>query len=987
MKAEFKPLGIPEFWRAAMDLGSLESRIYPIIASTMGKVVERFKAGVGAGWVDMKFDPSTGEERAPDSRLYRKDRIYGWIQGRALESLAAHLGWIRHRDIPGLPGRDELQAAGDALYRRLFSVSLPAGATAPQVYFVMDPQGRPVSGPASAARLDMSPNPKTAVGRATLSQLFTLRGLFAYARQRNYISDLERLLPLLRRSVDAALEGNCLNDQLAFNPDGTSYNPPPRRGYEGEMIALGACELLFSQSGSREDLQRGRDLVEKLCAHFLHINQAGEPSLVEALDGEGLPLVEEGRIRTNPGHALEFVGLSLQLFRNAGCVGKPGGKRGPADKSGSERGALPELSPETKSLLRRIAWTCAKAGRAPHGGIYRSIDADNGSPLDSACPWWSSFEAARTFAELYLAASDDAERLRCAQTAASFFDTIENAYLKPSAIGFPVQTISAAGEVIQRIPATPDLDAGYHNGLPLIDVFQIIQDGSCLFCGAGEVELPTRLGVLLQGHVARTGEATEQNDPLKVRACRLKAGEGQALLVSADVLEFSKAWAAKMERRLSTLCGIDKTSVFLFATHTHTAPAAIDLGLLKQDKPFLHSLETAMMKAAQAAQQAMSPAAPLLVESKLGPAGINRRSLDPVTGKILMRPNPAGPLDDSLSSLFFIDAQEMPKALLFNMSLHPTSLGVSLSCVSADYPGLAAALLKKALGGAIAIPLQGACGDVRPNITSPDGAEFAEGSYQDAQRIAATLAQTLYASLAQTREANFAAAQQPLAENPGVSSVVQATWLRSCGLKVAVKNALLPYGAPPSLKELEVLMRECETRIQGAERGILADRDVTPARPHAAQGSIHSAPSEQTPQGFAATHGAPVLEAQSFLAWARRTKRQCFDAQGRYKGPKATRARFGLVSLGEELQLFAIPGELFCSIGMDLKKRALPAKLLVCGYAGGTVGYMPSEEAIAQGGYEVESAYRYYGAPTALSPNTERRIHAIFEALRREVAQ
>ncbi len=969
MKEKYKPLSIPEFWHAAMALGSLESRIYPIVASTMVRVVERFKAGIGAGWVDMKFDPRTGEERDSASQLYRKDRIYGWIQGRALESLAAHLGWIRDHDIPGLPDRDELQAVGDALYHRLFSVCLPSGATAPHVYFVMDPQGKPVSDPAYDYRPNVSPNHGAAGSRATLSQLFTLRGLFAYASQRSYISDLERLLPLLRQSVDAALEGNCLNDQLVFNPDGTSYSLPLRRGYEGEMIALGACELLFSQTGCREDLQRGKALVEKVCAHFLHINQAGEPSLVEALDGKGLALVEEGRIRTNPGHALEFVGLSLQLFRNAARVGQRGDTQGSADKLGCEPGALPELSPEIKSLLKRIAWTCAKAGRAPHGGIYRSIDADNGSPLDSACPWWSSFEAARTFAELYLAADDDAERLRCVQTAASFFDTIENAYLKPSSIGFPVQTISATGEVIQRIPATPDLDSGYHNGLPLIDVFQIIQDSSCLFCGAGEVELPPRLGVLLQGHVARTRKATEQKDPLKVRACRINAGEGQALLISADVLEFSKAWAAKMERRLSKLCGIDKTEVFLFATHTHTAPAAIDLGLLKQDKPFLRSLETAILKAAQAAQQTMAPSAPLFVESKLGLVGINRRSQDPATGKILMRPNPAGPLDDSLSSFFFIDEQGRPKALLFNMALHPTSLGVSLSCASADYPGLAADHLRKAFEGAIAIPLQGACGDVRPNITSPDGTEFAEGSYQDAQRIAASLVQTLHATLVKTQEASLAGAQQPQAENLGSNNEVKVLWLKSRALKVAVKNALLPYGAAPSLEELEALIRECETQIQYAAEG------------------TDTAPTLQTLQSFAATHGAPLLEAHSFLAWARRTKRQCFDAKGRYKGPKATRARFGLVSLGEELQLFAIPGELFCSIGMDLKKSAQPAHLLVCGYAGGTVGYMPSEDAFAQGGYEVESAYRYYGAPAALSPNTERRIHAIFEALRREVAQ
>jgi mannose/cellobiose epimerase-like protein (N-acyl-D-glucosamine 2-epimerase family) len=946
----------------------------------MVKTLERFRADAGSGWIDMKIDPRNGQERNHALEFYRKDRIYGWIQGRALESLAAHIGWIERKSPPGLPPPSALKAMGEALYTKLFAVCLPFHAKRPRFYFIMDSEGRSLVD-------DGNDN------SATLTHLFALRGLFAYALSRGKSTDLERIGLLLRHAVDEAVQGRCRNDQVLFDPDGQVRRPVPRRGYEGQMIALGACELLYSHWGQKEDLGRADALVNSVLSDFLHRNRAGEPVLVEALDRQGRPLVEGGRVRTNPGHAIEFVGLSLQLYRRA---------RRPFGASSA------------LELLRRIAWACAAAGSAPHGGIYRSIDAEDGSPIDSTCPWWSSFEAARTFAELYLAAGDDAVRLRCARTAVSFIDTIEKAYIGHSNLGIPVQTISAEGEVLPAIPATPDLDSGYHNGIPLIDVLEVIDEAGCLFCGAAEAELPPRRGVPLQGHIARTGKAEDQKDPLKVRACRLAAGGGQALLVSADVLEFSKAWASRMERRLAALCGIENSAVFLFASHTHTAPATIDLGLVKQDRPFLAGLETAMIDAALAASSAMAPVAPLFAQAGLGALGVNRRAPDPTTGKILMRPNPRGPLDDSLASLFFINAQGKPKALLFNMALHPTSLGVSLTSISADYPGLAASLLEKAFGGAIALPLQGACGDLRPNITSPDGAEFAEGRYEDAQRIAATLAQTLHASLAQnlhaavaqTLQASLAQPAQATQAHPadipasGIAEGGQARWLDSCAVKTAAKAILLLYSDPPSLAELDELIARCEAQIEEAEPNSLGlaatPQKVSPQRvfpqssaPMGTQGfaTTHGALDTPTAPGFAATHGAPLLEAQSFLAWARRTKRQCFDAQGHYKGPKATQARFGLVSLGEELQLFAIPGELFCSIGMDLKKRALPTKLLVCGYAGGTVGYMPSEEAFAQGGYEVESAYRYYGAPAALSPDTERRIHAIFEALRREVAQ
>ena len=41
---------------------------------------------------------------------------------------------------------------------------------------------------------------------------------------------------------------------------------------------------------------------------------------------------------------------------------------------------------------------------------------------------------------------------------------------------------------------------------------------------------------------------------------------------------------------------------------------------------------------------------------------------------------------------------------------------------------------------------------------------------------------------------------------------------------------------------------------------------------------------------------------------------------------------------------------------------------MVLGYANGDIGYIPTQPAYAQGGYEVEDAYKYYGYPAALAP-------------------
>ena len=44
-------------------------------------------------------------------------------------------------------------------------------------------------------------------------------------------------------------------------------------------------------------------------------------------------------------------------------------------------------------------------------------------------------------------------------------------------------------------------------------------------------------------------------------------------------------------------------------------------------------------------------------------------------------------------------------------------------------------------------------------------------------------------------------------------------------------------------------------------------------------------------------------------------------------------------------------------------RRAVDPQVCVVGYANGSIGYWAPESAYAQGGYEVDTAYLYYGTP------------------------
>ncbi|MBI3970392.1 MAG: hypothetical protein HY332_03805 [Chloroflexi bacterium] len=74
--------------------------------------------------------------------------------------------------------------------------------------------------------------------------------------------------------------------------------------------------------------------------------------------------------------------------------------------------------------------------------------------------------------------------------------------------------------------------------------------------------------------------------------------------------------------------------------------------------------------------------------------------------------------------------------------------------------------------------------------------------------------------------------------------------------------------------------------------------------------------------------------------------------------------RFGPVAV------VALPGEIFSSLGRTIKRTSPFAapRTLVAGWSNDNVGYVPDRDAYPLGGYEVDSASRYYGFPAGWAP-------------------
>ncbi|HEX6972445.1 MAG TPA: neutral/alkaline non-lysosomal ceramidase N-terminal domain-containing protein [Limnochordia bacterium] len=85
-------------------------------------------------------------------------------------------------------------------------------------------------------------------------------------------------------------------------------------------------------------------------------------------------------------------------------------------------------------------------------------------------------------------------------------------------------------------------------------------------------------------------------------------------------------------------------------------------------------------------------------------------------------------------------------------------------------------------------------------------------------------------------------------------------------------------------------------------------------------------------------------------------------------------------------RLVPLPGEIFCATGLAID-RGLGGNAWVLGYANGNVGYVPTAESFAHGGYEVDAAHRYYDRPAAFAPGEAERLARLAVALAAEGGQ
>jgi hypothetical protein len=81
-----------------------------------------------------------------------------------------------------------------------------------------------------------------------------------------------------------------------------------------------------------------------------------------------------------------------------------------------------------------------------------------------------------------------------------------------------------------------------------------------------------------------------------------------------------------------------------------------------------------------------------------------------------------------------------------------------------------------------------------------------------------------------------------------------------------------------------------------------------------------------------------------------------------------------------DVALVGLPGEVFCEIGLDIRRRSPAGHTLVAGLSNDAIGYLPTRESFAEGGYEPTVGSTFYkpGAAEQLADAAVAQLQRLF---------
>jgi hypothetical protein len=435
-----------------------------------------------------------------------------------------------------------------------------------------------------------------------------------------------------------------------------------------------------------------------------------------------------------------------------------------------------------------------------------------------------------------------------------------------------------------------------------------------MFAGTAKIDITPQRSVRMDGMIRAHGSAGV-HDPLYARALVLSESRDLSAafaLISVQVCAIGAADAASIRQRASARSGIPAGRVVVACHHNHSGPATHGffdpaeteyieelsgkLAVLVADAA--GSLEPCAVCCGLARNEEISEYRRLLHRN--GHVVMNWEPYEP--GEIVQRLGEADP-EVGVCKIVAADDPSRVLCLLFNHAVHPNVLSGDSYLLSGEFTGLAEQLLEAELGGA-AIFVNGAQGSIDVDGHGPrDWAEM--------ERLGRLLA------------GSAAEAARSAMSPSGViasGSVHSATLRRDSSEAISAPGVSMRPGLGASLRVARTAYTVPRRRI-GPEEREWAEQIL------ARTGGTITPMADGVGDDYIALLLRDIWEAGETIP----VEQTCFV-------------------LGDCAWL-TFPGELYTEIGLRIKAASPFAHTHIVGLADGYMGYVPTQQAIAEGGY------------------------------------
>lgn len=445
-----------------------------------------------------------------------------------------------------------------------------------------------------------------------------------------------------------------------------------------------------------------------------------------------------------------------------------------------------------------------------------------------------------------------------------------------------------------------------------------------LTAGVARTQITPFWGVELAGwgyYLNRTWRRI--HDHLYATALAVDDGERGVVVITLDLMVIDESFTRRVRAIVERETGVRGDAVLLSCSHSHNAPAAGGLLGVGECDPCYENW---------AARQAATAA--ILAFQDLQPAELRAGHVD-LAELTYNRTRTGGPVDARLTALRVDRRDGRAMAAVVNFGAHPTvHTKLRPFDVTRDVPGQVCDSLEAALPGAVALYVQGACGDVNflPQLATP------ESCGQPAEALSRAALACL-------------AAVQPM-RSPRVGAYSS---------KIRV---------PTRRWTREEIDRDRNEALRRLETG-----DLTGWRESIGRSMTNR------PDDMVARHGdeRKAVEAMCrfHLEW---TTRMLEDY---LKRPEFVETEVQALRLGDAA-LVANAAEFFSTFALEVRSQSEIKELMIACYSNGRIGYLPDAHDLAARSYAAWQSPKYCNqfpfVESSGSAMCEGMLHAIRQA-------